>query len=116
MTTRTSLTLFWLAQRGLQLAKNTLLVKDAVGTAPGACLHSPTLPGALLLPPCGKFGLSTSFCLPGSETFLNPLQSDVREECLHGGLGGKKDRLGRRKDAWGKIIKNTVTVNLTELF
>lgn len=98
MTTLTSMTLSWLAQRGLQLAKNTLLVRDAVGTAPGACLHSPTLPGALLFPPCGKSGLSTSLCLSGSETFLNPLQSDVREECLHGDLGGKQDRLRRRKD------------------
>lgn len=31
-------------------------------------------------------------------------------------MGGKKDRLGRRKDLWGKTIKLTVTVNLIELF
>lgn len=31
-------------------------------------------------------------------------------------MGGKKDRLRRRKDLWGKTIKLTVTVNLIELF
>ena len=89
-----------------------------VGHAPGAWFHGPTVPCPLLLPWYGKRGLATPTPLRVQETFMRPLQPDIKEDCLlglHGGSGGKSGRPRRRKDLRERIIKITTKVNLIDM-